>query len=129
MFELDTKNSPICFTYEGKKYALTEDEIKAAYWYQDHQNLLADAERQLKILCFGDPDVTDEEIAEASEHGGCDSDLMIFEEDYGMSYDEARRHLEAFVLKFEIDADCNLDENSQWENAIKNALKDLTEQM
>ena len=128
MFELETENSPIRFTYEGKEYAMTADEIKAAYWYQDRQYRLEDAERQLKYLCFGD-EVSDEEINALNRSAEIAEDLASFEDDYGMSYCEALKHLGAFVLNFEIGADCNLDENSQWENAIKNALKDLAEQM
>jgi len=43
----------IAFEYNGSTYALTEDEIKAAYRYQERWYRLDDARRQLNILIFG----------------------------------------------------------------------------
>lgn len=128
MLQSTAEKNVIRFSYNGKQYAMTADEIEAAYRYQKRQYRLQDAERQLKYLCFGE-EVDDDEIKSSDRRDEITDALDSFEHDYCISYSEARKHLDAFVLKFEIGQDCGVDENSQWENAIKGALKDLSEQI
>lgn len=126
MLEFVAEKEAVRFSYNGKQYAMDTDEIEAAYRYQEHQYRLQDAERQLKYLCFGD-EVGNEEINSESPRKDIAEALEVFEDRFGMSYSDATKHLEAFVLKFEIGFDCNLTENNQWDNAIREALEELAE--
>lgn len=128
MFQLVTDKEAICFSHNGRQYAMYADEIEAAYRYQEHQYRLQDAERQLKYLCFGE-EVDDDEIESPNRRDEITYALGFFADDYCISYAEARQHLDAFVLKFEMGQDCGIDENTRWENAIKCVLKDLSEQI
>ena len=103
------------FTYNGKVYDLSEDQIEAAYRYQLHQYRLADAERQFKNIVYGsDPDWLDEKECKQAEN--------CFLNEYGIPVSEGLTMLEDFVQQFENDFDCNMDENSMWENAITTVL-------
>lgn len=128
MIGLVAEREAVCFSHNGKQYAMYPEEIEAAYRYQERQYRLQDAERQLMYLCFGE-EVEDDEIESSNRRDKITDALDSFEDDYGISYAEARQHLDAIVLKFEMGQDCGVDENSQWENAIKGALKDLSEQI
>lgn len=99
------------FTYNGKVYDLSEEQIEAAYRYQLHQYRLADAERQFKNFVYGsDPNSIDEQECQQAEE--------YFLRGYGVPVSEGLTMLEEFVQRFEDDFDCNEDENSMWENAI-----------
>lgn len=108
--------SKIRFSHLGVQYEMTTEQIEAAYRYQLHQYRLADAARQLSILAFGldDPDELDENTRKEDE--------QTFLDTYGLSYEEAKDMLELFAERFEDDFDCNVDENSAWQNAITNCL-------
>lgn len=114
-------DNKINIEFNGKVFALTEDEIEAAYRYQKHQYLLEDAERQLNTLVFGTDD--------GSTFDGPDDDQAKddFVEEYGIGYDEAcsKPMLEAYVAQYLDDQDCNIsvDENTQWQNAIQTVLE------
>lgn len=104
------------FTYNGKVYDLSEDQIEAAYRYQLHQYRLADAERHFRFYVFDcDPEweCTEAEHKQAEE---------AFLQKYGIPVSEGLTMLEDFVQQFENDFDCNMDENSMWENAITTVL-------
>lgn len=125
MFELDRENSPIRFTHNGKQYAMTSDEIEAAYDYQQHKYQLSDAEDHLRALCFGwgRKDEHDPKAGWTTEKQ--DACLEDFEDYYGIPFDEALRHLEAYVMRFNCGFDQELSEDDQWEYAIKMVLCDL----
>ena len=112
------------FEYNSVKYAMTEQEIEAAYRYQEHQYRLQDAKRHLNILAFG---LCDDESG--FDVPAYDEQKNYFAEIYGISYDQAMTDdmLEAYLDQFEDDFDCNTDENSLWEDAIRAVLKALKE--
>lgn len=117
------ERSKIIFHHNGKQYEMTSDEIEAAYRYQRHHYLLMDAAMHLEEFVFGytleDPDrLTDCDIEEEA----------YFTDEYGITFEEAKKHLNSFVYKFESRQDCDIDENSTWSNAIRNVLLDLKDQ-
>jgi hypothetical protein len=102
--------------YHNKTFFLSEEQIEAAYRYQLHQYRLNDAERQLMFIVYGnelDWECTEEEHKQAEE---------AFLQKYGFPVSEGLTMLEDFVQQFENDFDCNMDENSMWENAITTVL-------
>lgn len=106
------------FEYNGVQYAMTEQEIEAAYRYRLYQYRLEDAKRHLNTLVFG---VDDGSSFDGPESEQAKSD---FTERYSISYEEASSDdmLDEYVRRFESRFDCNCDENSQWEAAILAAL-------
>ena len=115
---LEFPGDKVVFTHEGKSFALTSEEIEAAYRYQQKQYRLQDAVNQLNIFIAGvsDPDWDDPDFA---------GDLKRFEEIHGISYEKALEMAEDFLLAFESLADCNVDENTAWQDAIGNVLSGL----
>lgn len=120
MFTMESGHSVVNFEYDGVKYSMTEQEIEAAYRYQEHQYRLEDAKRQLNTLAFGCDDGSDFDDPEDEEA------KRYFAEDYGISYEEAGSEdmLEEYLRRFENRFDCDIDENSQWEAAIRAVLRD-----
>lgn len=120
MFTMESRHSVVNFEYDGVKYSMTEQEIEAAYRYQEHQYRLEDAKRQLNTLIFGCDDGSDFDDPEDEEA------KRYFAEDYGISYEEAGSEdmLEEYLRRFENRFDCDYDENSQWEAAIRAVLRD-----
>ena len=127
MIGLVVEREAVCFSHNGKQYAMYPEEIEAAYRYQERQYRLQDAERQLKYLCFGE-EYDDDEVDVPFPREDISEALDAFEDRFGMSYHDAKEHLDTFVLKFNMGFDRKLTENDQWENAIMEALKDLSEQ-
>lgn len=120
MIRMEPRTDLICFNHDGTEYAMTAKEIEAAYQYQQHQYRLEDAQRQLNALAFGDDD--DGEFNDAADA----QSKTCFEADYGITYEEAVSvpMLEEYLRRFNNRSDCDLDENNQWEAAIKAVLKD-----
>lgn len=119
MFTMESRADMVHFEHNGVKYAMTEQEIEAAYRYQERQYRLKDAKRQVNIFVFG------------VDEGGFDGPVSVqlkkdFTEEYGISYEEAVSEdmLEEYLRRFENRFDCNYDENSQWEAAIRAVLRD-----
>lgn len=116
----------VTFTHLDKTYTMTKDAIEAAYEYQKHQYLLSDAEDHLRALCFGwenkdgyiPGEVPDDKQREC---------LSDFEIDYGIPFGEAMRHLEAYVVKFQLSYSQELSEDEQWDYAIYQTIKELKE--
>ena len=121
----DRESSLIHFTHNGRLYAMTADEIGAAYEYQRHLFRLSDAEDHLRALCFGweCKDDYDSDAGWTTEKQ--DACLEEFAEEYGIPFDEAIRHLEAYVLSFDCAFDQELSEDDQWEYAIQKVIDDL----
>ena len=128
MITMVPRTDIVSVKYNGRQYRMTRDELEAAYRYMCHEIYMDDAAYQLKHLVFGVWGVLDGEIDEAREHGGCDADLMMFEEDYGISYEDAKKHLSAYVARYNANYDTSLTENENWEAAIRYVLNDLAEQ-
>ena len=118
IFPLEYPGDKVAFTYDGKTYAMTPEEIEAAYRYQQKQYRLQDAAAQLNMFIAGvsDPDWDEPEFAE---------ELVWFEKTHGITYKQAQELAEEFLLAFESLADCNVDENTTWQRAIGNVLSGL----
>lgn len=103
----------VCFEYHGVKYAMTPEEIEAAYRYQEEQYRLQDARNHLNDYVFGvyDPEDTmeEDEYAEA---------LQSFEQRKRVKYKDALASLDYIYELFERFFDCNCDENSVWDMAL-----------
>lgn len=108
------------FTYNGVTYHMTEEEIEAAYRYQERKYRLDDARCQLNLLVFG------YDIGEDTEDPEYNEDKSYFLQNYGISYEEAssERMLDKYLRRFWNRFECNYDENSQWEAAIHSVLDD-----
>ncbi len=120
MFKMEPRTDLIRFKCDSVEYAMTEGEIEAAYRYRERQYRLEDAKRQLNTLIFGCDDGSgfdDPEDKKIKED---------FQQDYGISYDVAISPpmLEEYLRRFENRFDCDYDENSQWEAAIRAVLAD-----
>lgn len=76
-------------------YEMTEDQIEAAYRYQEHQYLIEDAKNQLEL----------------------NADWI--EDRYGYSYDEIIGVAEELGKRFEESCDCNIPENETWNAVIE----------
>lgn len=99
------------FFHNGKRYEMTDDQLEAAYRFRQRQYLYMDAKVHLGQFIYGvDPEALAEEEAERLE--------MEFMGKYRMMPSDAYSKIGKIVSRFEKDADCNVDENSRWENAI-----------
>lgn len=76
-------------------YEMTEDQIEAAYRYQEHQYLIEDAKNQLEL----------------------NADWI--EDRYGYSYDEIIGVAEKLGKRFEESCDCSIPENETWNAVIE----------
>jgi hypothetical protein len=117
---MKSKQKLVHFIYNGKEYDMTSEQIMAAYRYQEHQFHLMDAKNSLEHLVFGD-EYNEDERKEA---------MRFFKETYGITYKAASTPdmLEEYLCQFEERFDCNFDENSQWENAVKSVLYEYKEE-
>lgn len=79
----------------GASYVMTEDQIEAAYRYQEHQYLIEDAKNQLEL----------------------NADWI--EDRYGYSYDKIIGVAEELGKRFEESCDCNIPENETWNAVIE----------
>lgn len=118
MAAMEGSKDLVSFDHCGVKYTMTQQEIEAAYRYQEHQYRLQDAQCQLDILVFGcsDIDLEDPEFRD---------ELKWFEKRHGITYAEASTSdmLERYIRRYENRFDCNQDENGQWEAAIMAVLE------
>lgn len=120
MISMEQRADVIRFEHNGVKYAMTEQEIEAAYRYQEHQYRLADARRQFNLFVFGDDDGVDFDDPKYEDT------KFNFAVKYGITYTDASSDdmLEEYLRRYENRFDCNYDENSQWEAAICAVLAD-----
>lgn len=82
MITMEDRSDLVHFEHDGVKYAMTEQEIEAAYRYQEHQYRLRDAKRHLNILVFGYDDESDFNGPEHQE----EKDRFFWE--YGIKYED-----------------------------------------
>ncbi len=91
----------VSFEHNGKQYQMTREEIDAAYHFARSEIDAEDAAYQLKHFVFGVWGVTADDVEAAR---GGDSvyapDLDNFEDEYGISYEEAKKHLSAFAARY-----------------------------
>lgn len=103
------------FSYKGKRYSMTDDEIDAGYYYRQRQNLYADAERHFLNHVFGDdPDNVSLNEQKAAIHR--------FEQETGLMWDETVELIVVAVNIYEKNYNCNVDENAAWNAAIVSAI-------
>lgn len=124
MFRMEPRTELIHFEHKGVKYAMTRAEIDAAAAFVERENREEDALSQLNYFIFGydGPAFGDNpEDAEASEA----EDLAAFEEQYEISYLDARKLKTHFAAVFMSCTDCNRAENDLWHDAIACVLNTL----
>lgn len=113
----------------GETITLTADEVNNIYRYQRELYRIADARHHVNahILQYTDRNdesceldlntVSDEDLLPESS----ENDILKFHKLLNLTNDD----LEALVECFEDRFDCNLDENSIWDNIIDEYLKKL----
>lgn len=82
-------------------YEMTEDQIEAAYRYQEEHYREMDAKRFI-----------DERLA------WLDDDKDAFEKEYGVSYDDVIEDINYLAGRFMDEFDCNVPENEIWDEVL-----------
>lgn len=126
MFSLETAKEVVRFTHNGVDYAMTRDEVNAAYDFVKREFLEEDALRQLDYFIFGysEPFIGEyPDLASDSEK----EDLDDFKRKFGISYEEAKNLKASFAAAFMNCSDCNIPENDLWHEAIYRVLDGLRE--
>lgn len=82
-------------------YEMTEDQIEAAYRYQEAHYREMDAKRFI-----------DERLE------WLDGDKNAFEKEYGVSYDDAIEDVDYLASRFIDEFDCNVPENEIWDEVL-----------
>lgn len=85
----------------GASYVMTEDQIEAAYRYQEEHYREMDARHFI-----------DERLEWA------DSDKDVFEKEYGVSYNDAIEDIDYLASRFMDEFDCNVPENEIWNEVL-----------
>lgn len=111
----------IHFAYNGIEYLMTEEQIEAAYRYQQYKYHLIDAKRWLQIIAFGydDPAMDDEEYVKRQ----FDMELESFKEIYEADYFELAKNIGLIADLFRYDT--STAEDMAWEDAIDRAARTL----
>ena len=82
-------------------YEMTEDQIEAAYRYQEAHYREMDAKRFI-----------DERLE------WLDGDKNAFEKEYGVSYNDAIEDIDYLASRFMDEFDCNVPENEIWDEVL-----------
>ncbi len=85
----------------GASYVMTEDQIEAAYRYQEEHYREMDARHFI-----------DERLE------WVDSDKDVFEKEYGVSYNDAIEDIDYLASRFMDEFDCNVPENEIWNEVL-----------
>lgn len=98
------------------------DSLELVYRYQEYEYRREDARRQLDYLIFGDEidpeSLTEEEWVQEAQ--------PFFDENYpNVTPNEALQAIPQYIERFGDGFDCNVDENSRWEQAIRDELDAL----
>lgn len=93
---MKVKSTTVNITYE-----MTEDQIEAAYRYQEAHYREMDAKRFI-----------DERLE------WLDGDKNAFEKEYGVSYDDAIEDIDYLASRFMDEFDCNVPENETWDEVL-----------
>lgn len=88
-------------TTEDIIYEMTEDQIEAAYRYQETHYREMDAKRFI-----------DERLE------WLEGDKEAFEKEYGVSYDDAIEDVDYLASRFMDEFDCNVPENEVWDEVL-----------
>lgn len=88
-------------TTEDITYEMTEDQIEAAYRYQEAHYRAMDAKRFI-----------DERLE------WLDGDKKAFEKEYSVSYDDAIEDIDYLASRFMDEFDCNVPENEIWDEVL-----------
>lgn len=113
------------FNHNGKRYSMSREAIYAAYCYQEELNLQEDAMRALNMIAL---EVDESDFIPPEDRGitelenGC-----CFYDDYGITYDEAAKHLAAMVAQFRILCSKSFETEHTWPEAVKMVCKQLGE--
>lgn len=114
---------------EGKDYILTSEEVNQLYRYQEHLYLVQDARRQVntKILSYMDSDKDPEEldvlgltVADIGK-GRTQEDKYHFTQLLGLNDTD----LDVLADRFRDDHDCNIDDNSFWDDLIQDYIEHM----
>lgn len=115
---------------DGKVIKLTPDEILRISRYQEHIYKIQDARRHINehILRLTERDddpwlfdaslVSEEDISKSQDPKQTAHDIKLFRQLIALDDSD----LECIIERYQDNFDCNLDENSQWDNAIDNYL-------
>lgn len=105
-------NDLVTFKFGERFITLSEQDIGEVFDYRLTESRKRDAERQLRFYAFG----TEEPDGDA---------LEWFRHKYDLSFPEACKECIDSIVSFYADNfDCNVDENSQWQTAVKKVLDD-----
>ena len=85
----------------GASYMMTEDQIEAAYRYQEEHYREMDARHFI-----------DERLE------WVDGDKDVFEKEYGVSYNDAIEDIDYLASRFMDEFDCNVPENEIWNEVL-----------
>lgn len=111
MYVWNAKGDKTTFLFGDRYFTLSEEEIRFVYDYKLRQNRENDAIRQFQFYVFG--------TEEPTEAG-----LDAFAKEYGFLFEEAQRlMIDDIVDYYEGHLDCNRDENSMWQDAVKAVLE------
>ena len=92
----------------GASYVMNEDQIEAAYRYQQFKYRVEDAKGHIYDM-----------------FNSCDCDEEIFKEEYGVTYSEILDCAEDIAEQFLDDYDCNIPENDEFDFIIWNNMRQL----
>lgn len=118
MIEMENKKDLVSFEYEGKTYVMTQEEIEAAYRYQEQQYRKCDAEVAVEWFVFG----TDGESLSGEEYAQA---VAEFEKNNGVTYEELVAEIPSIIGLFFQKADCNVPENQTWSEAVEDVVLEI----
>ena len=95
------KDIVVVSSVTGASYVMNEDQIEAAYRYQETHYREMDAKRFI-----------DERLE------WLDGDKNAFEKEYGVSYDDAIEDIDYLASRFMDEFDCNIPENEIWDEVL-----------
>lgn len=117
-----TEELPGCQNRLMVPYNSPVDSLELIYRYREYEYRREDARHQLDYLIFGDEgdpeSLTEEEWTKEAQ--------PFFNENYpNVTPTEALQAIPQYIERFADGFDCNIDENSRWEQAIRDELDDL----
>lgn len=116
MILMDNTKEIVTFDFEGKTFRMTQEEIEAAYRYQERQYRKCDAEIAIQYFTFG------EDNPEGMSDDEFDQRTAEFEQEYGVEYEDLMKNAAEIVGIFFCKHDCNVAENTTWELAIEDMI-------
>lgn len=108
------------YKYGGKEYAFTKEELEAAFRIRDRQYMEEDAKNAILIHTFGTDDVDIDALTSDEQE-----ELACAAWRDGLSAHELLENIETVVDCFEYNHDCNVDENTLWQYAVDEAIRQI----